>query len=151
MSNDAGNQNRPDDDDNGNQYSPAYDEGFLRQDYDRVVESLNEDPSQAKLTYGAINETLLHAAAYDGQPDIVKLLLKLGADVDARSSCERTPLHLAAGQGYLDIIEILVRNGADIEAKDREGMTPLMWGRIARSGRGDRAVRLLLSLGANNT
>ncbi|MES2789669.1 MAG: ankyrin repeat domain-containing protein [Planctomycetota bacterium] len=139
-----------DNNDNGNPYPPAYEEGFLRQDYDRVVASLNEDPNQAKLSFGIRNTTLLHAAAYDGKADIVKLLLALGANVNARHTNGRTPLHLAANKGYLDVIEILVRNGADIEAKDEEGMTPLMWGIISRSARNDQIVSLLLSLGAKN-
>jgi ankyrin repeat protein len=135
----------------GNPSPPAYDEGVLMQDYDRVVASLREDPSQARLSYGFRNSTLLHAAAYDGEVDAIKLLISIGADINAKEINGRTPLHLAANNGQLDAIETLVRNGADIEAKDGHEMTPLMWGRISRSLCKDQIVPLLLSLGAENT
>jgi ankyrin repeat protein len=127
---------------------PAYTEGFLRQDYEKVMESLNADPSQATLSFGDLHTTLLHAAAYDGKAEIAKLLLQLGADVNAREVNGRTPLHHAANNGHLDVIDVLVCHGTDIEAKDNGGMTPLMWGRISRSGRSQQVVEKLLQYGA---
>jgi ankyrin repeat protein len=129
---------------------PAYTEGFLLQDYDRVMASLRDDPSQASLRFGNLHTTLLHAAAYDGKADIAQLLIRLGADVNAREVNGRTPLHDAANNGHLDVIDVLVRNGADIEARDNEGMTPLKWGRISRSGRSKQVIEKLLQYGATN-
>jgi len=129
---------------------PAYVEGFLEQDYGKVLKSLEQDPAQARLVFGEIKTTLLHAAAYDGQCAIVERLIGLGANVDARESNGRTPLHHAANNGHLEVIELLVRSGADIEARDVEGITPLMWGRISRTGRKSEIAAKLLSLGAEN-
>ena len=113
----------------------AYTEGFLRQDYERVVSSLREDPSQAALSFSPLRTTLLHAACYDGRADIAELLIQLGADVHAREVNGRTPLHDAANNGHLEVIDVLVRHGASLNTRDNEGMTPLMWGKISRSGR----------------
>lgn len=128
----------------------AYTEGFLQQNYDAVMESLKNDPEQAKLTFGSLHTTLLHAAAYDGKADIAEYLIRLGANANCREENGRTPLHDAANNGHLAVIEVLLRNGADIEARDNGGMTPLMWGKISRSGRKDRVVELLLRHGAKN-
>jgi len=87
--------------------------------------------------------------AYDGQAQIVELLIQSGADVNALEINGRTPLHDAANGGHLDVIDVLVRNGADLEAKDNEGMTPLMWGKISRSGRSEQVVEKFLQHGGN--
>lgn len=116
----------------------AWLEGFAQQDYEKVHESLRDDPSQALLAFGTLRTTLLHAASYDGKADLAELLIQLGADVNAKEVNGRTPLHHAANNGCLDVVDVLVRHGADIESKDSKGMTPLMWGTISRSGWGSR-------------
>ena len=126
----------------------AYTEGFLQQDYERVPSSLREDPGQAALSFGLLHTTLLHAACYDGRADIAELLLRLGADVNAREVNGWTPLHLAAGNGHLDVIDILARHGADIEAVDEHGMTPLMCGAISRTSNSRQIVEKLRHYGA---
>ena len=126
----------------------AYTDGFLKQDYDKVLESLEKDPTQTSLVFGSIETTLLHAAAYDGKAVIVERLIDLGADVNAKESSGRTPLHHAANNGHIDVIVELVRSGADIESKDAGGMTPLMWAKISRTGIKDDIVAKLLELGA---
>jgi ankyrin repeat protein len=126
----------------------AYTEGFLQQDYERVLSSLREDPSQATLSFGFLRTTLLHAASYDGRADIAELLIQLGADVHAREVNGRTPLHDAANNGHLEVIDVLIRHGARLDAIDGEGMTPLMWGTISRSGRKQEVVAKLKGYGA---
>jgi ankyrin repeat protein len=126
----------------------AYTEGFLKQDYQRVLSSLREDPGQAALSFGNLHTTLLHAACYDGRADIAELLIRLGADVNAREVNGRTPLHHAANNGHLDVIDVLVCHGARLDVQDIQGMTPLMWGQISRSGRKQEIVAKLRSYGA---
>ncbi|QDV21307.1 Ankyrin repeat protein [Gimesia panareensis] len=129
----------------------AYTEGFLKQDYPRVLQSLQEDPTQATLVFGERNTTLLHAAAYDGQLSIVQKLISLGADLNVREISGRTPLHHAANHGHINVIDALVTAGANLEARDNTGYTPLMWAKISRAGsteqKGD-LVKKLLELGA---
>ena len=57
--------------------------------------------------------------------DAVRLLLSLGADVDAVDRGGRTALHGAAGMWEDGVIQLLVDYGADVNAEDGRGRTPL--------------------------
>ncbi|MBF8300491.1 MAG: hypothetical protein HW394_861, partial [Acidobacteria bacterium] len=54
-----------------------------------------------------------------------KLLVELGADVNAAGQYGWTALHAASYQGMNDLIEYLVSKGAKIDQKDEFGQTPL--------------------------
>ena len=51
-----------------------------------------------------------------GHLEIVKMLLKKGANVDAMDFLGFTPIHLACGHGHNLIVEELLQYGADIES-----------------------------------
>lgn len=73
--------------------------------------------------------TVLHLAAYWGETEIVKLLIKHHADVNIDNGGKGwTPLHSAAISGGLknreEIISLLVKAGADAEKQDICGFTP---------------------------
>ena len=81
--------------------------------------------------------------------DLVRLLLKCGADVNQTSYRDETALHVAAVNGLPDIARVLINAGANVEAKNDIGHTPLMWSTWG----GDIAERievkeLLLEMGA---
>lgn len=73
----------------------------------------------------AMKVTPLHSAVAGGYTSIVKLLLKKGADPDARQQGDFTPLHAAAQNGDVISIRDLLLNGADARAKSAEGKTAL--------------------------
>jgi len=59
--------------------------------------------------------TGLHAAAVAGHADLARLLLRHGAEPDAREQGDHaTPLHFAAGHGHPDVVRVLLDAGADV-------------------------------------
>jgi ankyrin repeat protein len=82
--------------------------------------------------------------------DVVKELIKAGADVNARNSSQGTPLmHAAKFNGAMtgrpEVIQELLKAGAEINAKNRRGETALH-----EAASGDIEVfRILLDAGAD--
>lgn len=60
------------------------------------------------------NCTPLILAAQGGHIEAVKLLLKLGANVEAKSKLGETPLHLAFTIGDLDTMNVLLKHGGKL-------------------------------------
>ena len=69
--------------------------------------------------------TLLHEAAFEDKSEIVKILLKYHADVNARDWAGMTPLHRAAEKGGQETIGLLIAGGAEVNALGLSGGTPL--------------------------
>jgi len=68
--------------------------------------------------------TPLHLAASEGHGPLIEILIKFGAQADARTNNFRTPLHIACLRGNLSVLQALVQHSADINAKDIDGNTP---------------------------
>jgi ankyrin repeat protein len=86
----------------------------------------------------------LHAAAGQGQLELVALLLDAGADVDRRDpDTGRAPLHAAVDAGPTgdapEIVRLLLKAGADVNATTSDGASALDISRVAaaRHRRGD--------------
>ena len=69
--------------------------------------------------------TSLHHAALNWNPEIIKLLLNRGIDIDARNGKMQTPLHLSAANLMPEVARLLLDHGAYLESKDVVGDTPL--------------------------
>ncbi len=69
--------------------------------------------------------TPLHSACAISNYDIAELLIKNGADVNAKQMQGVTPLHSAAHNGKIDLVKLLIENGADKQLKMDDGQTPL--------------------------
>jgi ankyrin repeat protein len=74
----------------------------------------------------------LHSAAAAGDVGVVALLLRAGADPNARQHGGFTPLHSAAMQGNLSLVRALLAAGADPSLESEDG-------RSAVTLAGDRA------------
>lgn len=101
---------------------------------DAVVEHLlDEVPAQV---------TAMHLATQAGHVEVVRELLRAGAQPGPRASgSDVTPLHLAAMRDDIACVRALLDGGADREARDRTfGATPLGF---AEHGRASRAMALL--------
>jgi ankyrin repeat protein len=90
-----------------------------------------------------IGYTALHSAANSEHNDIMQLLLRKGAVVDARSHSGVTPLMQAQ---LLRTVRVLLSAHADVNAVDAHGRTVLHY--CARQGAAECVYRLLLQHGA---
>ena len=94
--------------------------------------------------------TLLMHAVLDTEHDLnmIRYLLELGIDVNARDKQNWTALHFACQSQKADIITILLNNNAEINIVDSFGNSPL-W-RAVMNGRDNiDLIKLLLKHGAN--
>ena len=66
------------------------------------------------------------AAAHGGQPEIVKLLIEKGAEINAKDKSGWTALMLAARGGYPEIVKMLIEKGADFRITDKHGWSVLV-------------------------
>jgi signal recognition particle protein len=76
--------------------------------------TLNEDRRSA-----------LHFAAALGKADLVRRLIREGAEVDLGDKEGYTPLHMAAGYLHTSTIYALIEGDADPEQQDLQGRSPL--------------------------
>lgn len=67
----------------------------------------------------------IHNAASFGHHEVVLLLIKYKANVNAKDNWCWTPLHEACLKNKLDVVVALVRNHADISIKNLDGKAPL--------------------------
>lgn len=89
----------------------------------------------------ARGKTALHVATAHDRADIVSLLLKHDAAVQACSDGGWTPLHNACDKGCEEIVRILLRAGAPINSQLLNGVTPL---HLAAQGGHREVVECLL-------
>ncbi|KAG7389205.1 hypothetical protein PHYBOEH_007548 [Phytophthora boehmeriae] len=76
----------------------------------------------------------------------IKLLLRFGADVDARSQDGKTALHCSTSDDAFQVAKVLLESGASLDAQDEIGRTPLHY---AVQEDGLLVTDLLLSRGSN--
>jgi hypothetical protein len=121
-----------------------------------IAKILLEAGADPKLRDRAGRTVLHHAVKMREAASVVQMLVRLGADVNARADDlnKSTPLLLAIDR-YLEdkdrqetslVIRILVHLGADIDAANAKGDTPLA---IAAAHNQPELIRLLMELGAD--
>ncbi|XP_059176232.1 ankyrin-1-like, partial [Physella acuta] len=105
-----------------------------RDEYPINYNLLEEAKKNALLDTSMHNLTPLHIAAITSPQhtaqtslQVVKILLKGGANVHAVDEDDWTPLHISAIYGDLDIVKSLIKAGSNINAVDKFGRTPLFF------------------------
>jgi ankyrin repeat protein len=88
----------------------------------------------------------LYHEAWAGNVEVMKRLLRDGANPGSYSEQFLPPLLTAAGNGHTEAVRLLLDNGADINRAWTVGSTPLMW---AVGNGHTETVKLLVSRGAN--
>lgn len=59
------------------------------------------------------------------QTDIIRILLRNGAQVDARAREQQTPLHIASRLGNVDIVMLLLQHGSKVDNATKDMYTAL--------------------------
>lgn len=119
----------------------AVSDGDLQRVQNLLVKGANVDSRNQSGGY-----TPLYLAACEGNPEIVKLLIAKGADVNAKGQDGDTPLMGASARGHQEVAELLLAKGADVNAKLYDDRTALI--DTALSDRPE-FVKLLLENGAD--
>lgn len=83
-----------------------------------VEEGANVDAYHCRAIYQAVN---------DGEIDVAKTLLDLGADTNASYDDNETILMIAVKNLNVPMTRLLLENNANVNASDRYGYTALMW------------------------
>lgn len=90
--------------------------------FETAAELLTNRPDQVG---GVDLNDALCEAAFNGHAEIVLLLLRHGADVNARNGNDLTPLDCAVENMHGEIVRLLLSAGADVNTRDSFGVTPL--------------------------
>ncbi|OGK10458.1 MAG: hypothetical protein A2W80_13685, partial [Candidatus Riflebacteria bacterium GWC2_50_8] len=90
----------------------------------KAIEALAvKDPSI--MTADIYGQTALHLAARNSSGDLIKLLLKIGSDLEARDRNGRTAIFHAIVTGNSEAAAALIELGAALNIADNRGETPL--------------------------
>jgi ankyrin repeat protein len=93
------------------------------QEVRKLIQQLKKRNVKFKLTVGN-GTTTLHLMCFHGNFGMVKLLVEMYGNVDAKDENQRTPLHLACMQGHLEIAQYLYFElGCNLQCKDKDGWT----------------------------
>ena len=94
-----------------------------------------------------LNESFI-AASIGGENEVLRYLLRQGANPNARLFDDNTALMLAAASSSKESVQALLESGAEVDAKNKDGMTALMW--AAKTNQVE-AVEVLLSAKADRS
>lgn len=120
----------------------------------RCVQQLLQHGASVNSRTEEEDDTALHVAARHGLTDHVQLLLRYGAELEAKNEEGQTPLNAACAQPhqpqdmdrYYRVCQLLVESGASINAADRDRQHPL---HLACKNANAQVAELLLARGAN--
>jgi ankyrin repeat protein len=107
----------------GEAYSPELLQAVQRGDL-RATQELLARKAPPDLREGRDHRTMLMLAAGAGRRDLMAVLLKAGADPNARDASGQVALQFAVIGGHLDVVEDLLAAGARVPAEPRSNPLP---------------------------
>lgn len=126
-------------------YTPLY--YAIRKGECDIVQKLLEAGAEVNAVCGKEKEIYpLGLAVHVNNVEMVKLLLKHGADVNFGGDGNFVPLIGAATLGHLEIAKLLIASGANVNARNWHGMRPL---HAAARGENVEMVKFLLQQGGD--
>ena len=91
----------------------------------KAIQELKRRNVKFKLIVGE-GTTTLHLMCFHGNLGMVKLLIEMYGNAEAKDEHQRTPLHLACMQGHLDIAQYLYyEEGYNLQCEDKDGWKPI--------------------------
>lgn len=95
----------------------------LHYDEKMVAKYVNRYNANIINNYGS---TPLHYACISQRETVIRRLIEVGADVDARDKSGRTPLMIACRNCKKEIVDILLDNDANVHLEDDKGNTAVL-------------------------
>ena len=99
-----------------------------------------------------INKAMILAADYSKKPEIIEMLVKNGADIEANSKDGMTPLMYAVLGFHKDnyaVVKKMIDLGANVNAKDDKGFSVLFTSLAAINKDNQEKIKLLIQSGAD--
>jgi len=90
-----------------------------------IIEFLIERGANVNALQGESRWTPLHSACSQGRPKIAEVLIKHGANIEAKDRSGQTPLHYAIENEHLDTVRALAAKGVDVTSAQGYG-SPLL-------------------------
>ncbi|KAK2745520.1 hypothetical protein FQN57_003645 [Myotisia sp. PD_48] len=113
-----------------------------------MVELLLKYNAPVKITNAQNGGSPLHYLAAEGEINLINLLIRHKADVNAQDLFKMTPLMVAAASGRAEIVRTFIRHGADVRARGFKFETAL---HLAAQAQRKTVVKILLDHGADPT
>ena len=130
---------------NGKTYGNTLPNAAMEDDSAHVMRLLEKgadiDSPTSELSFNALG-----AASFRGNLSMVKLLVKQGADINAKGGSSGNALNLACTGEHMAVVNFLFEIGADVDARLNDGGTALIG---ASSGGRRDAVQFLVGKAAN--
>jgi ankyrin repeat protein/serine/threonine protein kinase len=102
----------------------------------------NGPSNQLTALHWAVAQRLVDGQTIDPSPEITKLLIEAGADVNARDYLDQSPLEWAAKYASPEIVQMLIKAGADVNAESS-------YGTVLMAGTQVEIAKLLIEAGAD--
>ena len=130
---------------NGKTYGNTLPNAAMEDDSAHVMRLLEKgadiDSPTSELSFNALG-----AASFRGNLSMVKLLVKQGADINAKGGSSGNALNLACTRDHMAVVNFLFEIGAEVDARLNDGGTALIG---ASSGGRCDAVQFLVGKAAN--